>query len=104
MRENQFSTWFSHDEYVGVKCMRTLPCRTRKSRTRWGLWLLTVWQLAWISCRLPWLGRVGDGGSIGWLGSSAWMVVFSSTQNTTACAGGLRYSPITSAALVSKSG
>src|SRR6218665_816346 len=24
MRENQFSTWFSHDEYVGVKCMRTL--------------------------------------------------------------------------------
>src|SRR6218665_12809 len=41
MRENQFSTWFSHDEYVGVKCMRTLPYRTRKSRTRWVLWLLT---------------------------------------------------------------
>src|SRR6218665_3767710 len=37
MRENQFSTWFSHDEYVGVKCMRTLPCCTRKSPTRWVL-------------------------------------------------------------------
>src|SRR6218665_582681 len=51
MRENQFSTWFSHDEYVGVKCMRTLPCCTRKSRTRWVLWLLTLLQMTWISCR-----------------------------------------------------
>src|SRR6218665_3067859 len=56
MRENQFSTWFSHDEYVGVKCMRTLPCSTRKSRTRWVLWLLTLSQMAWISCPSPWLG------------------------------------------------
>src|SRR6218665_1728282 len=152
MRENQFSTWFSHDEYVGVKCMRTLPCCTRKSRTRWVLWLLTLSQMTWISCRSHWLAtmsvrkatncslvwrgavlpstwpvavfsaanklgvpflldsnpwlsaRPGDSGSVRTLRSSAWIAVFSSTQNTTACPGGLRYSPITSAALVSKSG
>lgn len=34
----------------------------------------------------------------------AWIAVFSSTQNTAACAGGFRYSPITPAALASKSG
>src|SRR6218665_180250 len=152
MRENQFSTWFSHDEYVGVKCMRTLPCRTRKSRTRWVLWLLTLSQMTWISCRSHWLAtmsvrkatncslvwraavlpstwpvavfsaanklsvpfllysnpwlsaRPGDSGSIRSWRSSAWMALFSSTQNTTACAGGWRYRPITSAALVSQSG
>src|SRR6218665_2838416 len=58
MRENQFSTWFSHDEYVGVKCMRTLPCCTRKSRTRWVLGLLTLSQMTWISCRSRWLGAI----------------------------------------------
>src|SRR6218665_3355718 len=58
MRENQFSTWFSHDEYVGVKCMRTLPCCTRKSRTRWVLWLLTLSQMTWISCRSHWLATM----------------------------------------------
>jgi DNA-binding transcriptional LysR family regulator len=36
--------------------------------------------------------------------ASAWMAVFSSTLNTAACCGALRYSPITSAALASKSG
>src|SRR6218665_2814240 len=47
----------------------------------------------------PWLSaRPGDSGSIRSLRSSAWMAVFSSTQNTTACAGALRYSPITQAA------
>src|SRR6218665_126206 len=70
MRENQFSTWFSHDEYVGVKCMRTLPCRTRKSRTRWVLWLLTLSQMTWISCRSHWLGtmsvREATKWSLGW--------------------------------------
>jgi hypothetical protein len=32
------------------------------------------------------------------------MAVVSSTQNTAACAGGFRYNPMMSAALVSKSG
>ena len=48
--------------------------------------------------------RPGDSGSTGSLRSSAWIAVFSSTQNTAACSGGFKYSPITSAALVSKSG
>ena len=53
----------------------------------------------------PWLSaRPGDSGSIRSLRSSAWIAVFSSTQNTAACAGGFRYSPITSAALASKPG
>jgi hypothetical protein len=36
--------------------------------------------------------------------SSAWMALFSSTQNTAACIGGLRYKPMMSAALSSNSG
>src|SRR5882672_1127765 len=35
--------------------------------------------------------------------TSAWIAVFSSTQNTAACVGGFRYSPMMSAALRSKS-
>ena len=53
----------------------------------------------------PWLSaRPGDSGSIRSFLSSAWIAVFSSTQKMAACAGGFRYRPITSAALVSKSG
>ena len=53
----------------------------------------------------PWRSaRPGDKGRTGSLRSSAWMAVFSSTLNTAACCGGFRYSPITSAALTSKSG
>jgi hypothetical protein len=48
--------------------------------------------------------RPGDSGRTGSLRSSAWIAVFSSTQNTAACAGGLTYSPMMSAALRSKSG
>ena len=48
--------------------------------------------------------RPGDNGSTGSLPSRAWIAVFSSTQNTAACAGGFRYSPMMSAALRSKSG
>ncbi len=40
----------------------------------------------------------------GSLRSSAWIAVFSSTLNTTTFCGAFRYSPITSAALASKSG
>jgi hypothetical protein len=53
----------------------------------------------------PWLSaRLGDRGNMRSLRSSAWIAVFSSTQNTVAGAGGFRYSPITSAALVWKFG
>lgn len=53
----------------------------------------------------PWLSaRPGASGSMRSLPSSAWITVFSSTHNTAACDGGFRYRPITSAALVSKSG
>jgi hypothetical protein len=45
-----------------------------------------------------------DSGRTGSLRSSDWIAVFSSTQNTAACAGGFTYSPIMSAALRSKSG
>src|SRR6516225_4482074 len=48
--------------------------------------------------------RPGDSGNTGSLRSSAWIAVFSSTQNTAACAGGFTYSPMMSAALRSKSG
>lgn len=50
------------------------------------------------------LGAPGDSGSTGSLRSSAWIAVFSSTLNTAACWGGFRYTPVISAALVSKSG
>ena len=43
-------------------------------------------------------------GSTGSLRSSGWIALFSSMQNTVACASGFRYSPMTSAALDSKSG
>jgi len=46
----------------------------------------------------------GDNGKTGSSRSSAWIAVFSSMQNTTACCGGSRYKPITSAAFVSNSG
>jgi hypothetical protein len=48
--------------------------------------------------------RPGDRGSTGSSRSSAWIAVFSSTQNTAACWGGSKYRPMTSAALASKSG
>ena len=50
------------------------------------------------------LGPPGLSGNTGSRRSRAWIAVFSSTQNTAACCGGLTYSPITSAALRSKSG
>src|ERR1700740_3246272 len=50
------------------------------------------------------LGTSGERGSTGSRRSSAWMAVFSSTQNTAACRGGLRYKPMISAVLDSKSG
>jgi hypothetical protein len=49
-------------------------------------------------------GLPGDSGSVRCLRSSAYAAVFASTQDTTACAGRLRYGPITSAAFISKSG
>jgi len=36
MRENQFSTWFNHEKYVGLKCIRTLRCAARKSSPKFG--------------------------------------------------------------------
>ena len=48
--------------------------------------------------------RPGERGSTGSRRSRAWIAVFSSTQNTAACSGGLRYRPMMSAALDSKSG
>ncbi len=47
---------------------------------------------------------VGESGNTGSLRSSAWIVVFSSTEKTAACAGGLRYNPMMSAAFCSNSG
>ncbi len=53
----------------------------------------------------PWRSaRPGDSGKHRSLRSNAWIAVFSSTQNTAACCGGFRYSPMISAALLSKSG
>ena len=40
--------------------------------------------------------RPGESGNTGSLRSSAWIAVISSTQNTAACAGGSRYSPMMS--------
>ena len=33
IRANQISTWFSQDEYVGVKCSLTSECDSRNSAT-----------------------------------------------------------------------
>src|SRR5262245_36666472 len=37
--KNHSSTWFSHDEYVGVKCSRTFAWFRRKVRTACVLWV-----------------------------------------------------------------
>lgn len=42
---NQFSTWFSHEEFVGVKCICTLRCAEKKSATHWVSWLPTLSQM-----------------------------------------------------------
>src|ERR1700730_11079822 len=49
-------------------------------------------------------GATRRSGRTGSRRSSAWMALFSSTQNTAALSGGLRYKPMTSAAFSSNSG
>ena len=50
---NHSSTWFSHEEYVGMKCSRTFGCVSRKSRTACVLCADRLSRIMWISC----LGR-----------------------------------------------
>ena len=49
-------------------------------------------------------GRPSPTGRVGWVRSSAWIWLFSSTHSTIACSGGFRYKPTTSRTLPSSSG
>src|ERR1700730_9285267 len=48
--ENQISTWFSHEEYVGVKCSRTFGLAFKNSSTFFVLCADRLSRITWISC------------------------------------------------------